>query len=166
MKTPQLERWCVCWGIVAILVILDQLSKLAVLFWIAPAERISLFPGLALTHVYNHGAAFSFLHDAGGWQRYFFVFLALAVCAYLVYWLYQLPRQQVWMALGLILILGGALGNLIDRLIYGYVIDFVLVYAGDWSFPVFNVADSAISVGATLIVILMLFSSETRKQVL
>lgn len=153
------------WIIALTVVVLDLISKQMVLAWILPAQRIRLFPGLDLTHVYNHGAAFSFLNDAGGWQRYFFIGLALAICSYLAFWLYQLPRSERWLSLGLTLILGGAVGNLVDRVIYGYVIDFILVYYGSWSFPVFNIADSAISVGATLVIALVLFSKEKRRLV-
>lgn len=150
------------WIIAATVLILDLISKVMVLMWIDKAERIRLFYGLDLTHVYNHGAAFSFLNDAGGWQRYFFIFLALAICSYLAFWLYQIPRSERWLSLGLTLILGGAVGNLIDRVIHGYVVDFILVYYGNWSFPVFNIADSAISVGATLVIALVLFRKNKR----
>jgi signal peptidase II len=165
MRKPLFHRWRERWALVAMVVIADQLSKLAVLRWIAPNEKVRLLPGLALTHLYNEGAAFSFLHDAGGWQRYFFIALTFAICTYLIYWLRQLSPKQSWLALGIVLVLGGAVGNLIDRILYGHVIDFILLYAGERSFPVFNIADSAISVGAAVIFLLILLSAEARKEV-
>ncbi|MDP5070522.1 MAG: signal peptidase II, partial [Congregibacter sp.] len=110
-----------------------------------------------LTLHHNQGAAFSFLADAGGWQRWFFAGLALAVSAMIVFWLRDLKPRQWPLSLALALVLGGALGNLVDRILLGYVVDFISVHYQDWYFPTFNVADSAISVGAALIVVDSLF---------
>lgn len=110
-----------------------------------------------LTLVYNAGAAFGFLNTAGGWQRWLFSGIALAASGLIVYWLLTLhptekPAEKLT-ALGLSLILGGALGNLLDRLLHGHVIDFIQVYYQHWYFPAFNVADSAITVGAALLIV-------------
>jgi signal peptidase II len=136
-----------------VVLILDQCSK-----WIAdsrlgPHDAIPLLPFLALRKAYNPGAAFSFLSSASGWQRWFFVGLALLVIGVLVVWLRRLTREQGRMALALALILGGAAGNLIDRLLYGHVIDFIDLYYGAWHWPTFNIADSAITLGATLLLL-------------
>jgi len=136
-----------------VVLILDQWSK-----WIAdsrlgPHDAIPLLPFLALRKAYNPGAAFSFLSSASGWQRWFFIGLALLVIGVLVVWLRRLTREQGRMALALALILGGAAGNLIDRLFYGHVIDFIDLYYGAWHWPTFNIADSAITLGAALLLL-------------
>ena len=107
-----------------------------------------MFSWFNLTLQHNTGAAFSFLSDAGGWQRYFFSGIAVVISVALVIWLYRLPAKQWLLALSLGLILGGALGNLWDRLVLGYVVDFISVHYRGWYFPAFNIADSAITVGA------------------
>lgn len=112
-----------------------------------------LLPFLALRKAYNYGAAFSFLGDASGWQRWFFIILALVVIAVLIAWLNRLPAEDLRARVALVLILGGAAGNVIDRLVYGYVIDFIDVFYGSWHWPTFNIADSAISVGAALLLL-------------
>jgi len=131
-------------------VILDQASKLAIDHSMQLYQSISLVPFFNLTYVHNTGAAFSFLSDAGGWQRWFFAALAVIMSAILVRWLAKLEQHETLLAIALSLILGGAIGNLLDRVIYGYVIDFLDVFYGNSHFPAFNVADSAISVGAFL----------------
>ena len=131
-------------------VILDQASKLAIDHSMQLYQSISLVPFFNLTYVHNTGAAFSFLSDAGGWQRWFFAALAVIMSAILVRWLAKLEQHETLLAIALSLILGGAIGNLLDRVIYGYVIDFLDVFYGNAHFPAFNVADSAISVGAFL----------------
>lgn len=124
------------------------------------AQPVSLLPVLDLTLVHNTGAAFSMLADAGGWQRGFFIGIATLVSVVLVVWLLRLRRGTPWLALALALVLGGALGNLYDRVTLGYVVDFISVHYGGWYFPAFNVADSAISVGAVLL-FLDMFRKET-----
>jgi len=114
---------------------------------------VVLLPFLALRKAYNYGAAFSFLGDASGWQRWFFIILALVVIAVLIAWLNRLPAEDLRARVALVLILGGAAGNVIDRLVYGYVIDFIDVFYGSWHWPTFNIADSAISVGAALLLL-------------
>ena len=136
----------------AIVVVLDQLTKQ----WVEEAfvlyESLPVTGFFNLTLVYNTGAAFSFLADAGGWQRWFFLILALVICIYLVYWLLQLDKKQVALPLAIAMIIGGAVGNVIDRLLYGHVIDFLDFYYQQWHWPAFNLADSAITLGVILFI--------------
>lgn len=142
------------WGWwVLILVAADQALKQWVAATFELGERLRLIEGIYVTRAHNTGAAFSLLHDEGGWQRWFFVVLAVAVSVGIVLWLQQRRTAPALLRAGLVLILAGALGNLIDRVCWGYVIDFVLVYLGTWPFPAFNLADSAITVGAVLVVL-------------
>ncbi len=146
------------WLAVAALVIgLDQLTKWLADHYLVDGEPLSVLPSFNLTLAYNTGAAFSFLADAGGWQRWFFAGLAVLVSGFIYAWLRRLPSEEKVTAFALTLILGGALGNLIDRLYLGYVIDFIDVYYRHYHWPAFNLADSAITVGATLLVITTLF---------
>ncbi len=131
-------------------VIADQLTKLAALLWIDPSAPKALAPMLNLVLAYNPGAAFSILSTAGGWQRGLFIALALAVSALIVRWLYVMPRGQRLMSCALSLLLGGAIGNMIDRIHIGAVIDFIDVHAGGRHWPAFNLADSAICIGVVL----------------
>lgn len=117
-------------------------------------ERLVLLPVLEFMRLHNEGAAFSFLDSASGWQRWFFIALGVSVSIGIVVWLRRLPgRGQLLLASGLALVLGGALGNVIDRVLYGHVIDFIRVHWQDAYFPAFNVADSAITIGAGLLII-------------
>ncbi len=134
-------------------IVLDQITKVAVLDHFEPGERLSVIPGLFdLTLLFNRGAAFSFLAGHDGWQRWFFVGIAAAASGFILYLLLR-QRQQVMFSIALGLILGGAIGNVVDRLLYGQVVDFLLFHQGNWYFPAFNVADSAISVGAFLLIL-------------
>src|SRR5690606_728386 len=127
------------------LIVADQATKLLALSGLALHDPVPVLEGwLNWTLTYNYGAAFSFLSDASGWQRWFFSVLAVAISALLAAWLARLPRGDWRQALPFALIIGGALGNLVDRLRFGYVVDFIDVYRGDWHWPAFNVADSAI----------------------
>ncbi|MBM4226967.1 MAG: lipoprotein signal peptidase [Gammaproteobacteria bacterium] len=130
------------------LVLVDQATKIAAVKWLTYQQALPVLPGFNLTLMHNPGAAFSFLADAGGWQRWFFAALALAVSIWLVFLIRASAPSGRLYRLGLTLILGGAVGNLIDRLRLGYVIDFVELYYRAWSWPAFNVADSAITIGA------------------
>jgi signal peptidase II len=112
-----------------------------------------LLPGFNLTYVHNTGAAFSFLSQAGGWQRWLFAGLAVVMSSIITVWLLRLQKHETFMAAALSLILGGAIGNLIDRVAYGYVIDFLDVYYQDWHWPAFNIADSAICIGVGLMLL-------------
>ena len=142
------------WYLLASLVVVaDQFSK-----WVASAHLdyaapVPVWFWLNITLHHNQGAAFSFLSGAGGWQRWFFAGLAVVVSAAIAVWLRQVPRSQALLAGGLALVLGGAVGNLADRLRLGYVVDFISVHYREWYFPTFNVADAAITVGAALILI-------------
>ncbi len=136
-----------------LIIALDQITKQMVSASLQMAERIAVLPSFNITLLHNRGAAFSFLNDAGGWQRWFFVVLAVGISLYLLNWLRKLPAERVCLAIALALVLGGALGNLWDRLLTGYVVDFIQVYYQKWYFPAFNIADSAISVGAALLLI-------------
>jgi len=148
-RTPYLA-W---YALALVLVIADQASKVAATTFLDYAVPVPLFSWFNLTLHYNQGAAFSFLSSAGGWQRWFFAVLAGGISIGIAQWLRQLDRRQTLLALGLALVLAGAVGNLIDRLRLGYVVDFLSVHYRDWYFPTFNVADSAISVGAVLILL-------------
>jgi signal peptidase II len=136
-------------------VILDQASKLIISGSMQLYQSIEITPFFKLTYVHNTGAAFSFLSEAGGWQRWFFAGLAMAISVVIAVWLTRLKQHETLLAVALALVLGGAVGNLIDRLAYGYVIDFLDVYYQSWHWPAFNIADSAITLG----VILMLAES-------
>lgn len=149
------------WLSVAVIA-LDQLSKWWALHALQPAGvPHAVIPGLLnWTLAFNRGAAFSFLADGAGWQRWFFVVLACVICAVLVAWLARTPRRDWRNGLPLALIIGGALGNVIDRLHAAQVTDFIQVYFRQWSYPVFNLADSAITVGAVLLVAFGLFAGK------
>ncbi len=141
------------WLAVALLiVVLDQASKLTIEHFMQFGQTIPVIPGFNLVLTYNPGAAFSFLADAGGWQRHFFTVLAIVVSGVLTWQLKKnpTPSLQNW---SMTLILGGAIGNVIDRIYLGHVIDFVQVYYETHYWPAFNVADSAITVGAVLMVL-------------
>lgn len=112
-----------------------------------------VFPWLNMMLAHNYGAAFSFLSDAGGWQRWFFTILASVVSLVLIVWLLRLPRKEWMTGLALSLVIGGAIGNLVDRIELGYVVDFIDVHYAGWHWPAFNVADSAISCGVALLLI-------------
>lgn len=146
---PKLKRWLL---LSLAVIVLDQFTK----FWIAGTfhygESLPLLPFFNLVHAHNTGAAFSFLAGEAGWQRFFFIGIALAASVLIVYLLRKHAAER-WFCLALSLILGGALGNVIDRVRLGYVIDFLDFYYASWHFPAFNVADSAITVGAALLIL-------------
>lgn len=151
----------VMWMVVAVaIVIADQVTKWAIVEWIPLYDKVPLNSFINLTHQKNTGAAFSFLAQAGGWQRWFFVVLAAGVSAVIAVWLWRIRNDgQTVLAAGLAMVLGGAIGNLIDRIVLGHVTDFIQVWFGGWAFPSFNVADAGISVGAALLIIDALFLS-------
>lgn len=154
-------RRYVAWMVIALFVVIaDQATKWAIVEWVDLYGRVPINSFINITHQQNTGAAFSFLAGAGGWQRWFFVVLATVVSAVIGVWLWRLRSEGplVLMA-GLSLVLGGAIGNLIDRARLGYVTDFIQVWFGDWAFPSFNVADAGISVGAAFLIIDALFFS-------
>jgi signal peptidase II len=142
------------WLWVSVVVLLvDQCTKLLADAMLTLHQQVAVIPYIALYKAYNPGAAFSFLSDASGWQRWFFIVLAVIVIGVLLVWLRRLSATETGTSLALALILGGAAGNLIDRLVYGYVIDFIDIYYGSWHWPAFNVADAAISAGAFLLLL-------------
>ncbi|GMR17354.1 MAG: signal peptidase II [Gammaproteobacteria bacterium] len=162
------KRLFTIWMAVASLVVVfDQLTKLAIIKWVPLYAKIPLNSFLNLTHQQNRGAAFSFLAGAGGWQRWFFIMLAVSVSTVIGVWLWRLRTAgQTVLSAGLALVLGGAIGNVIDRMRLGHVVDFVQVLIYGWPFPSFNVADSAITVGATLLIIDALFISGREQNLL
>ncbi len=140
------------WLLLAILVVvIDQATKHAAVAALAGQPPVEVTSFFNLLLVYNRGAAFSFLAGAGGWQRELFTVIALAASVWIVWLLYRYPRQRLF-CLALALVLGGALGNVIDRIMIGAVVDFLDFHAGGWHWPAFNVADSAITCGAVLLV--------------
>ena len=147
--------------IALVVVIADQLSKWAIIEWVPLYDKVPINSFINLTHQKNLGAAFSFLANAGGWQRWFFVVLSTGVSAVIVVWIWRIRGEgQSLLAAGLALVLGGAVGNLIDRLMYGHMTDFIQVWFGSWAFPSFNIADAGISVGAALLIIDALFFAD------
>ena len=140
--------------IVVVIFFLDQWTKNWIIENLSLYEKISISNFFNLTHQQNTGAAFSFLAEAGGWQRWFLSIVAMIVSGYIAYWLYELRNSTQWFLIyGLSLVLGGALGNVFDRIRLGYVTDFLQVFIGNWPFPSFNIADAAITIGAIFIII-------------
>ncbi|MDH5784632.1 MAG: signal peptidase II [Chromatiales bacterium] len=136
-----------------VVIILDQITKQLATAYLEYQIAVPVMPSFNLTLVHNTGAAFSFLSSAGGWQRWFFAVIAVVVSAGILYWLKKLEQGKVREALGLVLVLGGAVGNLIDRAVYGYVVDFIDIYYGTLPhWPAFNIADIAISLGAAILI--------------
>src|ERR1700678_4813185 len=137
----------------ACIVLADQISKSYIAQRFGEFEHISVLPILDITRMHNVGAAFSFLATASGWQRWLFISLAVIVSIGIVVWLYRMPRSQGLLACGLALVLGGAIGNVIDRIRLGAVIDFIHFHWDRAYFPAFNIADSAITVGAACLIL-------------
>ena len=142
------------WILIVILIFtLDQVSKHLVINNLVLEEPVNLLPFLNLFFTFNPGAAFSFLNKAGGWQEWLFGGVAVVVGVFLVIWLYRMKEQDKWLKVSLALILGGTLGNLYDRIVYHQVVDFIDLFFKDWHYPVFNIADAAISIGAVMLII-------------
>jgi signal peptidase II len=133
-------------------VVFDQATKFLVTRFLELYDRVVVLPVLDFTLLHNTGAAFSLLANASGWQRGFFITLGIVVSVALVVWLWRLPRGEKFLPLALSLIIGGAIGNVIDRIAHGYVIDFIHAHWGGAYFPAFNIADSAITIGAALLI--------------
>jgi len=148
-------------ALAALVVVLDQASKLVILRVFQLGERLELTAFFNLILTYNPGAAFSFLAGAGGWQKWFFVILALTISGWIVHMLYRQPQLRLQSA-ALSLIMGGALGNAIDRFIHGAVVDFLDFHYWGWHFPAFNLADSAITLGAILLIGEQLFATRAQ----
>lgn len=153
------------YGLSCVIILIDQISKAFFENQLDLYQSIPVIePVFHWTLAYNYGAAFSFLANQGGWQKWFFAALALLVSLSLIWYLYQVARMAKILSLGLALILGGAIGNLIDRIQYGYVIDFIHIhYANVWHYPIFNVADIGICVGVGLVLVDTFFLEKKRQ---
>ena len=157
------QRSSLRWLWLSVLVIaLDQLSKALAVSRLTLYKPLAVLPSFNLTLMHNTGAAFSFLSDAGGWQRWLFTGFAVVVSVAIVIWLRKLSAAQAWVAAALALILGGAIGNVIDRIRLGYVIDFIQVYYREWYWPAFNLADSAITLGVAILLVDAVFGAHRR----
>ncbi len=148
-KARHLALW---YGVALVVLLLDQLTKVWASASLVYAQPVPVMPFFNLTLLHNTGAAFSFLSDAGGWQQWFFAGVAVLVSLVIMIWIWRLPAGDRWQSASLALILGGAIGNLWDRLAYGYVVDFLDFYVGSYHWPAFNIADSAIVVGAGIMI--------------
>ena len=160
VKVPR-QAWL--WYVVALVVVLlDQLSKKVISSHFTYAESIEYTSFFNLTLLHNHGAAFSFLSEAGGWQRWFFTVVAAVVSLVLVIWIARVVDKNKREAFALAFILGGAIGNLYDRIQFGYVVDFIVVHYRDYFWPAFNLADSAITLGAFILIVEMFLTKEKK----
>lgn len=151
------------WWLMLLVLVADQVSKQVVIANMQLFDSIELLPFFNFTYVRNYGAAFSFLSDAGGWQRWFFTIIAVVISCVLAVWLARNDKTQLKLNLALSLVLAGAIGNVIDRSIYGYVIDFFHLYYQNWHYPAFNIADSAICIGAALLIWDSFSNNEVKK---
>ena len=158
------RRWL--W-LAVVVVIADQGTKFIAEQLLIAHEPVAVLPFFNFYLTYNTGAAFSFLRDAGGWQRWLFATLSIGVSGFIVVWLSRLPKGNGWLACALALVLGGAVGNLLDRLARtdGGVVDFIDVYYGTWHWPAFNIADSAISIGAVMLVLSAIRGEKSKEEV-
>ena len=148
-----------------VVIVFDQLTKYIASTSLEMYQPIAVMPMFNWTLMHNPGAAFSFLADQGGWQRWFFAVIAIVVSVVIVLWIKRLEQHEKWQAIALALILGGAIGNVIDRIWLGYVVDFIQVYYQQWYWPAFNIADSAISIGVVMIIIDSIREYRAEKQV-
>jgi signal peptidase II len=149
---PLLRKSALIWlWLSFVIIILDQASKILISATLNFNQPIAILPFFNLRLVHNTGAAWSLFANFDGSQRWFLSGLAILVSGLIIIWLYRLDRQQRWIAVALAFILGGAIGNVIDRLIYGYVIDFIDIYYQNWHWPIFNIADSGITLGAIML---------------
>lgn len=146
-----------------VIVIFDQGSKIWIINNLSLYQDINVLPIFDITYVRNHGAAFSFLSDAGGWQRWFFTAIAVVISVLLTVWMAKTPIKQKLLLAAYALILGGAIGNVADRMMYGYVVDFLHFYYDNWHFPAFNIADISISCGAALLILEALLDAKNAK---
>ena len=161
-KTPTATPWLL---LSALVLVLDQLSKAWVLTSLPEYTAIPVIDGFWNWYrTYNTGAAFSFLSDAGGWQKYFFITLAIAISGALAWWLTRTPRNDWKTALPFALVIGGAIGNVIDRFLHGHVVDFIQWHVGEYYWPAFNIADAAIVGGAIGIAVFGFFSGDSSKK--
>jgi len=161
---PAIRPSALPWLWLSVLVVaVDQITKRMIIARFELYERIEVWSLLDITRLHNTGAAFSFLSDASGWQRWFFIILGFVVASLVTVWLSRLPRfEHKSLAIGLSLVVGGAIGNVIDRISLGYVVDFVHFHYDQWYFPAFNVADSAITVGAVILLVQSILSDDDK----
>ncbi len=158
---PQHKKSGLAWlWLTAMVIIIDQLSKYWTVQSLGLYESYKVLSFFHFTYVQNYGAAFSFLGNAGGWQKYLFTSIALVVSIYLVYLLHSNKSEKRWQNIAFALILAGALGNVIDRIIFGYVVDFLDFNLGFYRWPTFNVADTSICIGAVMIILEPFFATE------
>ncbi|BBP46702.1 lipoprotein signal peptidase [Thiosulfatimonas sediminis] len=143
--------------IAVLVIVIDHITKYLAVTHLTFGEPVPVIDHLNWTLAYNYGAAFSFLADSGGWQRWFFVGLAFVMTAFMLWWLKKLPAKLTTESLALNLVIGGAIGNVIDRILEGRVTDFIDFYIGTWHYATFNIADIAISLGAILLIVHELF---------
>jgi len=149
--------------IALLVIIIDHITKYLAVSNLTFGEPVPVIDHLNWTLAYNYGAAFSFLADSGGWQRWFFVGLAFVMTAFMLWWLKKLPAKITTEVVALNLVIGGAIGNVIDRILEGRVTDFIDFYIGTWHYATFNIADVAISLGALLLIIYELFFRKENK---
>jgi len=145
---PRMNRLALWFSVALALVVVDQATKAWASAALVYAEPNEVFSWLNITLHHNEGAAFSFLSDAGGWQRYFFTGIAVGVSIIITVWMTRLKPEEYFLGWALALVLSGAVGNVIDRILLGYVVDFISVHWQHWYFPTFNIADSCITLGA------------------
>ena len=146
---PSLALWL---GLALVVIVLDQFTKTLILGYFQLGDSRFVTSYFNVVRVHNTGAAFSFLAGAGGWQRWFFVTLGFVASGFIIWMLRSHPTQKLF-CFAVTMIMGGAIGNVVDRLLHGYVVDFIQVHAGGWYFPSFNLADSAITLGAILLIV-------------
>jgi len=150
------------WILIAVLVFaLDRISKVLAFQHLQIEEPVGIFPMFNLFLTFNTGAAFGFLHEAGGWQEWLFIGVASVVSIFLIIWVFQIKTNHLWLKVALALVLGGTLGNLYDRVVYSHVIDFLDFYYNQWHYPAFNLADSAICIGAIMLIIDIFMQKKT-----
>jgi signal peptidase II len=168
MPSPEDQQGAVAWLWLSLfVVVLDQVTKALIVANFELYERVQLLPVFGITRLHNLGAAFSFLSTAGGWQRWFFILVAVAVTVLVCVWLKRMPRRgQGWLAASLALIVGGAIGNVIDRVFRGHVVDFLSFHWDRWFFPAFNVADAAITVGAVILLIESFYDGRRKQKII
>ena len=152
------------YSIVIVIIVLDQITKIWADRALEMYQQVPVFSWFNITKAYNYGAAFSFLDTPGGWQRWFFTGISLVVSIVLSVWLYRMTQREKWLSLSIAFILGGAVGNLVDRMYYGYVVDFIQVHWNESYFPSFNIADAAISCGTALLLFLTFFEKDEKNE--